>query len=161
MAVIFQNKPGQVIALAAGPTGDAGLPLTIDGISGSWFPEFRAILTELSVGLDDNFQFTHTFDDVIFVYAFGSRISQMRISGLAFNGDCADRSGGGVTGIERVMTFYRTNRIAARATPIQLQVGTTAAGRFRGYLTNFRADIVKPEARLAQFAFIFHVFPGR
>lgn len=156
MATIFESRPGQVVALD-NADGDLGLPLTIDTIQGSWFAPFQSILTELSLALDGNFQFTHTCKDVIYVYVFGSRISQMRVSGLAFSDSCA---AGNRTGLEQVLDFYNRNQVASRQTPIQVQIGTTAAGRFRGYLTNIRADIVKAEARISQFSLLFHVFPG-
>ncbi len=156
MPSLFMNRPGQAIALD-NPDGDLGLPLTIDGIQGSWFPQFKSILTELGFALNGNYQFAHTCKDVIYVYVFGRRISQMRVSGLSFADGCP---GGGSSGIEQVIGFYNDNNIAVRDTPIQIQIGTTGAGRFRGYMTDLRADIIKPEARISQFSFIFHVFPG-
>lgn len=156
MPTLFMNRPGQAVALP-GDAGDQGMPLTIDGIQGSWFPSFTSILTELSLALDGNFQFTHTCKDIVYVYVFGRRISAMRISGLAFADRCP---GGGATGIEQVIDYYNQNGIAQRPTPIQVQIGTSGAGRFRGYLTNARAEIVKAEARIGQFALLFSVFPG-
>jgi hypothetical protein len=151
------NSPGKAIALD-NPDNDLGLPLTIDGIQGSWFPAFKSILTAMSFGLDGNFQFTHTCRDVIYAYVFGDRITQLRVDGLAFADSCTASSPQG-SGIELALGYYRANRISQRQTPIQVQVGTTAAGRFRGFLTNFRGEIVRPEARIAQFSMILHVFP--
>ena len=156
MPTLFATGPGQVAALAGEP-GDQGLPLSVDGVQGSWFPQFTSILTEFMAALDGNYQFTHTCRDVIYAYVFGNRISQVRVAGIAFTGSCDD---GFTTGIEQVLELYAENNIAARATPLQLQVGTGFAGRFTGFLTNMRAEIVRPENRLSQFALDFKVFPG-
>lgn len=156
MAVLFQGKPGEVIALN-NASGDLGLPLTIDGIAGSWFPQFTSILTDISVVLDSNYQTTHTCKDVIDIYVFGDRVSQMRIGGLAFAGRC---DGGTASGLELILEWYRTNRIAVRESPIQVQIGTTAAGRFRGNLVRLAVDIAKAEARISQFSLFLEVFPG-
>lgn len=152
---VLANRPGQVTVVRT--PGDQGMPIAVAGALGSWFPRFRAILTGVTVALDGNFQFQHTLRDVIYVYVFGDRISQLRIEGLAFAAGCPD---GGPSGIEMIMEAYQGNRIAARPDPLQLAIGVGPAGRFRGYMTGFRADIVKPEARIAQFSFTFHVFPG-
>jgi hypothetical protein len=153
---IFANQPGQVYAVDVPPGAPAGMKLTVDSIKGAdWFGQFQGVITGLALALDGNFQFTHTCADVIYEYAFGDRISQLQISGLAFAAGCdASQS----TGLELMISWYKANRIAVRSEPIQIAVGTTAI--FRGRLTNFRADITRPEANLAQFGLIFHVFPG-
>ena len=156
MATLFQSIPGQVVALS-NVDGDKGMPLTVDGMSGSWFPRFRSIISEMHVGLDGNYQLTHTCEDVVYVYAFGDRISQMQIGGVAFTSACA---GSNMTGIEQVLAWYKKNRIAVRSKPIQVQIGSSASGLFRGYLTNLVGDIIKAESRLSQFALLFKVFPG-
>jgi hypothetical protein len=155
MAAIFETGPGQAVALAA-ENGDLALPLAIDGASGSWFPSFRSVLTGVEIALDGNVQFTHTLRDVIYVYAFGDRISHMQLTGVSFARGCA----GGRSGIEEVLDLYALNRVAVRAAPVQVQIGVSAAGRFRGCVTGFRASIIKPEARLSQFALSLSIFPG-
>jgi hypothetical protein len=155
MATIFLNQPGRAVALS--DEGDSGLPLRVDGIQGSWFGGFKSILTEAGVSLDGNYQFAHTLNETVYAYVFGDRISQLRLSGLAFASGC---DGGGQSGIELIMQWYEANKISARERPIQAQIGTSSAGRLRGYLTHMRADVIRPEARISQFALIMHVFPA-
>ena len=155
MPTLFQSRPGHAIALA--DDGDAGLPLRVDNISGSWFGGFKSILTECTISLDGNFQFAHTLGEVIYAYAFGDRISQVRLSGLSFADSC---EGGGVSGIELIMGWYEKNRLSVRDSIIQVQVGASSAGRLRGYLTSLRVDLTRPEARISQFGMVLHVFPA-
>jgi hypothetical protein len=98
-----------------------------------------------------------TLRNLIFVYAFGDKIGQLRISGLAFAGACGYSSGR--TGVENVLEYYAVNRISNRLTPCQLQIGSSPAGYFEGYLTDLRLDILQPEARMTQFTLDFQVFP--
>jgi hypothetical protein len=65
-----------------------------------------------------------------------------------------------MSGIELILQWWEANKISAREAPVQVQIGTSSAGRFRGYLMNMRADIIKPEARISQFAFTMFVFPA-
>lgn len=156
MATLFGSIPGTAIRLDL-KEGDVALPLSVDGIANGWFPGFKSILTEVSLGLDGNYQFVHTLKSIIYIYTFGDRISQLRLGGLAFQAACNAGQG---TGIEALLGYYEQNRIAARSQPIQVQIGTEAAGRFRGYLTHFKADLLKPEARITYFSLLLHVIPG-
>jgi hypothetical protein len=156
MATLFMTRPGTAVALV--DDGDVGLPLRLDAIQGSWFPSLRSVLTEASFALDASYQFQHTLRDVIYAYTFGDRISSVRVGGIAFASDCADP--GGMSGLELILQFWEANKISARATPMQLQIGVSSAGSFTGHLVSLRADIVRPEARLSQFAFLMNVFPA-
>jgi hypothetical protein len=156
LAAIFASAPGTVSVLDG--DGMTGLPVAIDGLAGAWYPPFKAIITSVSIALDGNYQFTHTLDDVIYVYAFGDRISQLRIDGMAFTSNCNEA--GGTGGIEAILDAYAANRIAARDEPIQIQIGTSVSGRFRGYLTGLRNDIARPDERIGTFSFLFHIIPN-
>lgn len=154
MATIFDTQPGAVAVL---PSDDGpGLPLAIDGFSGSWFGAYKSILAGLSLALDGNVQFTHTLDDTIYIYTFGDRISQLRVDGLSFQGGCGDDG----SGVEAILQAYDENKVASRSSPVQVQIGTSASGLFRGYMTGLRMEIVKPEARIAQFSLLLSVIPS-
>ena len=156
MATLFDSGPGSVAVL--GSEGGMGLPIAIGGVSGSWYGQFNSILTELEVALVGNFQFLHTLSNVIYVYAFGDRISQLRVGGLAFSqGGCYSA---GASGIEALLALYAQNKIAAQPDPITLQIGTGSAGRFQGYMVGLRTSLVKPEARISSWSLLFSVFPG-
>ncbi len=157
MPTFFGSSPGQVIALTD-RDGIVGLPLAIDGIVGSWFPGFKSVLTGLSVVLDGNFAAMQTLREIIYVYTFGDRISQFNIMGMCFLGSCAP---GSQSGLELMLNYYRQNRIALRASPIQLAIGTNSAGRFTGFLTSFKADVIRPEQSVGTFSLQFTIFPGK
>ncbi len=156
MATLFAGRPGTVVAIV--DNADVGLPMRLDAIQGSWFPGLRSILTEASFSLDANYQFMHTLREVIYSYVFGDRISQVRIGGLSFAGACDDSSG--MSGIERILQLWDENKISSRSTPVRLQIGVSSAGLFTGHITSLRAEIIRPEARICQFAFLMHVFPA-
>jgi hypothetical protein len=156
VATIFPTRPGQVAMLDGSAENDLGLPLAVDGIYGSWFPGFQAILVGLQFTLAGNFQMTHTCANIVYIYAFGDRITSFRVSGMAFSDGCAGRS----TGIEQVLAYYKANRIAVRSTPVQLQIGTTDSGRFRGYMTEMQGEIARAESRVSQFSLVFQVLAG-
>jgi hypothetical protein len=155
--VIFPSRPGQVALLLG--EADLGLPFAVDGMSGSWFPTFHAILTGVQFALDGNFQLTHTCDNIAYVYAFGDRVSMLEFTGIAFADGCG-AVGGQATGIDLVLAWYKQNRIAVRPTPVQAQVGATAAGRFRGFLTRMGGEMSNPENRLTTFTLRLQTFPG-
>lgn len=51
--------------------------------------------------------------------------------------------------------------MATRSTTLSVQIGTRSSGRFRGLLAGFRANVVRPEARIAQFAMDLEIFPAQ
>jgi hypothetical protein len=154
MPEIFNNKPGSVQVLAPKGANTNPFRVTIDG-----FPETGAqngaILTELAIQRHGNFQFMHTLKDLVYVYSFGERIGQIRASGMAFARLC-----NGTEGLPAVLAYYEANRLEVRSTPISIVIGTSGAGRFRGFLTELNVDVSRPEARLAQFGMQFHVLPS-
>jgi hypothetical protein len=153
MADIFTNVPGVVTVLATN-AGDNPFRMTIDG-----FPEDGSqsgiIITELAIQRHGNFQFLHTLKDLVYVYSFGERIGSIRASGLAFAQLC-----NGTEGLPAVLEYYENNRLEARVDPISIVIGTSASGRFRGFLTELNADVSRPEARIAQFGLQFHALPS-
>ena len=157
MSTIFQTQPG--IAVAFPTTGDLPIPLAFDGFGGSSFFAYKSLITQLSVERAGNFQFIHTLKDLIHLYVFGNRISQIRVAGVCFVDRCPGN--GGQTGVELISQYWDNNSVSRRSTPITMQLGTSPAGTFIGFLTNMRIDILQPESRLAQFAFIFHTLPQK
>jgi hypothetical protein len=153
MAEIFNNRPGIVAVLNTNATDDNPFRVTIDG-----FPtgdQGAVIITELAIQRAGNYQFLHTLKDLIYVYSFGERIGQIRASGLAFARLC-----NGVQGLESTLAYYEINRLENRADPISIVIGTSGAGRFRGFLTEVNLDVSRPDARMAQFGMQFHAMPS-
>jgi len=153
MATLFPVAPGQVAVLTR-PEFDPALPVTLDGVTGSAFPALRAILTNFSISLRESHQFQPTLGDVTFAYAFGADLGALRLGGVAFLSDCV----GTFSGVERVLDHYQAQRMAARGRPTQVQIGSTAAGRFRGFLTGMAMQVKAAEDGLAQFALELRVY---
>jgi hypothetical protein len=115
---------------------------------------FTSICTQAGVIANGNFQFLHTINDTIFVYVFGDRISELAISGVAFGEPCD----GLRPGIEEVFTLYTRDRIAVRAQPLIVLLGTRS---FNAFLTGVSAEITDAETQLTQFSFRLHCFPAQ
>ena len=77
----------------------------------------------------------------------------MGISGLAFNQSC---DGGGV-GVSRVLDWYAKNRLANRATPCRVTIGTGPT--LQAFLIGCTADVSDPRDRIWQFDFQFSLIP--
>jgi hypothetical protein len=154
MAEIFSNQPGVVAVLGGGGMGNNPLRLSIEG-----FPETGqqggAVLTELGIERNGNFQALHSLQDLVYVFSFGERIGTIRAAGLAFARTCAD-----VEGLKTVLEYYEANRLEQRARPISIVIGASNAGRFRGFLTALRVDVARPEARISQFGLQFITLPS-
>lgn len=153
MADLFSNQPG-VVTVVGGGEADNPLRVAIDD-----FPETGqqggAALTEVAVERNGNFQVLHTMQDLVHVYSFGERVGNIRAAGLAFARTCA-----GIEGLTTVLEYYERNRLEARSRPVSIVIGTSGAGRFRGFLTAVHADIARPESAVAQFGFQFLMLPS-
>lgn len=153
MAVTIFSRQAGLVASFPDPTLPATTTLNIEGWGG--FTGFKSIITRVNVSAQGNFQFLHTLGGNIYVYVFGDRIGQLGISGLAFESVCGNTAG--AIGIERVLDYYASNRIASRKTPIKVTLGvsTTVAG----YLVAVAGDIVDPSSKMYQFSLQFIMAP--
>lgn len=142
--VVFSKAAGQVSSFVD-PTLPARVTLRIEDWGG--FLGFKSIISRVTVSARGNFQFLHTLGGKVFVYVFGERIGQLGISGLSFDSICGDEAG--TLGIERVLNYYADNRIAARATPVKVTIGT--ATTLSAYLVGITGDVVDPRSRIWQF----------
>lgn len=154
MAVLFITNPGVAVQLPA----QSAMPLSIalDGWGG--FQGFKSIITQASVQQQGGFQFLHTLRDFIFVYVFGERMGQCTIHGVSFAYTCPGR--GGMTGPEAILQYYNNSRITKAGVPGTIQIGTTAAGRMRGFMTGMKLELTDPQQHLSQFSLQFHKFPA-
>lgn len=153
MADIFSNVPG-VVAVVGTRGADNPLRVSIED-----FPETGmqggAAVTEVAFGRNGNYQFLHTMQDVVHAYSFGERIGEFRAAGLALARACD-----GVEGLTTVLEYYEQNRLELRSRPISVVIGTSGAGRFRGFLTGVHVDVARPESAVAQFGLQFHTLPS-
>lgn len=148
MASIFTHAAGMVSRVS---TGRPAVPFRVDFGAG----KNRAfIVTQAAISQQGNYQFLHTLNDMIYVYVFGDRISELQISGIAFAQTCW----GGTNGMDEVLDFYRENRIARRESPCKIRFGAADRAMW-GLLTSCQVEVTRPEITLGQWFLRFHVLP--
>lgn len=155
MPVFFTHARGSVVQLQGqSHSPDGALPFTIQvqdmgiepGRSGN------LIVTQAAIIEKGNYQFLHTLNETIYVYVFGDKIGELRLSGVAFENPCHD-----VNGVQTILAMYRDHRLAEFGGPVTISLGNDS---YRGFLTGMSVDLIDPERLLAQWALRFHSFPG-
>ena len=141
MPVIFQGRPGRVVAIPDGLASAGRFVSTNPALN---FTESRSIITNIVISAQGNFQFLHTLGNDIYVYVFGDRIGQMTISGVSVQ-DCNTNG----HGFEAVLAYYSDNRLAKKHDTIEIIVGRIS---IRGFLTGFQSQVVDPGNRLIGFS---------
>lgn len=152
MPVVIASSPGQVVALPM--ANDAPIPMAMTGWAGAG--AFKAIITEVAVSPEVNIRATQSMGDLIYVYAFGRKMSQMRVGGFAFSGGCSQD---GTSGIEYVQDYFDRYSAASQPAPVTVVLGTSGASVHSGFLIRLDTQIVNSELRLSQFAFTFLTLP--
>jgi hypothetical protein len=157
MGVIFEVRPGIALQI---PDDVGGNPFTLDVAGFGDAQVSRSIITQLSLRRNENVQFVHSLQDLIYAYSFGERIGGITVAGIAFAGMCNGDTA--KTGIEYVNDWYEKNRIGNAAGPLRILIGGAGgSGLFKGALTDLELDIVKPDFRLTNFGFQFRTLPQR
>lgn len=151
MGLVISAARGKVVVVSD-PTVPANIKaVTVDGWGGG--ESMNAIITRCSVSQIGNFQFLHTLGNYIYVYVFGDRMGQLSLSGLAFDSSCNSS----VQGVSRVLDFYQQNRIAKRATPVKITLGTGPT--LEGFLISGDANLAEAYDLIWQFDFNFSLIP--
>lgn len=109
-------------------------------------------ITGFSLDLSTNHQFLHSLDEFTYVFAFGDRVGELTISGVAFTRRCP--------GLEKtagpLYQYYLDNRVSASLTPTKItimEMPTTLIG----FLTGMHAEIPNPSLPIIQWALRYHV----
>lgn len=111
----------------------------------------HALIQNVSLDHEGSYQFQHALDNAIYIYVFGDRIGTLTVSGKAFM-DCY-----GQHGLNQILTFYNSNRLAARSTPVRVVLGQHT---FFAFITGLRVDMSDPETLLANFSIRLAFFPS-
>ena len=114
-------------------------------------PLIRSIITRITVAMSGNYQFLHTIGNDIYIYAFGDRIGQVTVSGLAMAGPCSSCDTGPTGkkhGFDYVYRWYLDNRLAARKAPVRVTLGDT---NIDGFVVGLSGDAVDPQTRIMQY----------
>lgn len=119
--------------------------------------DFDAIVTGMSLNLAANYQFMHSLDEFIYVYAFGERIGDLALNGIGFVNAC----GSGDTarmGILRLYDYYKKNVSTGNIQPIDITLtsGSTSIN-LRGVLTAARIDVVEENGIMGYWSLNFKV----
>lgn len=165
MAAFFSQQHGAVAMVGPG-AGIAPAPFAVrmQNITAIG-PGSDAILTQVAVAEQGNYQFLHTLGDTIYVYVFGDRIGEIRLSGLCFANACKTGSGAlplasPSGGINTVLRTYRNNKLSVRADPVQISIGPSVGDVYRGFLTGMSMEILDAEHQIGQWSFRFNTFPS-
>lgn len=151
MPLVFRNRPGSVVAL-----DDPALQCStrLLGLDPSIkFASERAIVTRLVVSQKVNAQFLHTLGAQVYVYVFGDRMGEVTLSGLAFACECP---GGADLGAEKMLLWYKRNRMSRRKVPARVMVGRVV---IEGFITGMTEDVVDPSLDLVQWGVTLLALP--
>jgi hypothetical protein len=147
---IFSERTGRVVLIP-----DVAFPLTVrmDGWAGGAM--MKAVITQLGLQSQGNYQFLHTLKNFIYVYVFGERIADLMVGGLSFPERCP--GGGGPTGFELVYQYYLEKRISTLGAPITVAIGTSLS--FSAWLVAHSGNLIDPQNGMCQFQLAFKFFP--
>lgn len=119
-------------------------------------------ITGFTLDLGTNHQFLHTLDQFIYLYAFGDRIGELVLSGIAFAGTCAKDMGGNRIEKElapnNVLSYYAQNSVSRADGPEPTFITIGDAGNvILGFLTGVRLDMPNPTMPIVQWALRYSV----
>lgn len=150
MPAVFSPCVGAV-AKIPGCDGDAIFKVDIKGAS------LTMPISGFALELNGNYQFLHTVNDFIYVYAFGDRIGELTVSGFGFSQTCGNASS---AKIDNLFTFYNDNRISKKSN-LTVQLGEGGNAIFWAFLTGMRVEVQDPQTGVAQWSLRFNVLPKK
>ena len=153
MPVSFSPCPGTVALVKSRHCGEGDVfKIKITGGS-----ELTAPMSGFALELNGNYQFLHTVNDFIYVYAFGDRIGELTISGFGFVKACpkADKAK-----ICNVFEFYQTNRIKEKGN-LSVTIGDCPNATFWAFLTGMRLELQDPQTLVGQWSLRFNILPKK
>jgi hypothetical protein len=158
MPSYITNRRGYVYRATGQHNAALPFQIRLQGMGiGSDLASARAIITQAAIQQSGNYQFLHTIGETIYVYIFGDKIGELRVSGVAFMQSCG-RSGAQGTGMQQVLLEYERSKLSALASPVFVNFGDVP---FRGFLTGMQLEVADAETNIGQWAFRFNTFPGR
>jgi hypothetical protein len=124
-------------------------------------------ITGFTLDLGTNHQFLHTLDEFIYVYAFGDRVGELTLSGVAFFNDVRDESGcadlSEKLGPNQLLQHYLAKRIgrgSGKGGPGSTLILIDAATKtdvLTGFLTGMRMDVPDPRLPIVQWVLRYNV----
>jgi len=155
MAAVFSPCVGAV-AKIPGCSGDAVFKVDISGgnSAGLTLP-----ISGFALELNGNYQFLHTVNDFIYVYAFGDRIGELTVSGFGFSQTCGNASSAKICNL---FDFYTRKRIGnSESGDLSVHIGDCPDANFWAFLTGMRVEVQDPQTAIAQWSLRFNVLPKK
>jgi len=142
---LFGDNEGKIVTL-----GNTGMPalINLSGVTGV----NKVLVMGMGFGQGANVQFMHTLKDAIYVYAFGERMGQIKISGLLLFRSC----GGGGGGLPSIVNYYKSNSVSLNGRPLRISLSTQV---LKGFLVGIEFGGLDPIMGTAQFSLIFASLP--
>lgn len=149
MPAIFSPCTG-AIAKVPGCEGDAAFAISFGGGA-----KITAPMTGFVLEQNGNYQFLHTVNDFIYVYAFGDRVGELLISGMGFVKACP---GADSAKLCSVFEFYQTNKISKKG-DLTVTLGDCPDATFFAFLTGMRLELQDPTTQIGQWSLRFSIVP--
>jgi hypothetical protein len=150
MGAIFSPCVGAV-AKVPGCSGDSLFAISFGGAT------LTAPITGFVLELNGNYQFLHTVNDFIYVYAFGDRIGELTVSGIGFVKTCASAESAKLC---NVFDFYQANRLKVKGN-LTVTIGDCSGAVFWAFLTGMRMELQDPQTLIGQWSLRFNVLPKK
>lgn len=147
---VYKHTPGNECA------ADNVVVIKVDGFVAT------VPVTGYALELSTNHQFLHSLDEFIYVFAFGDRVGELTLSGIAFTG-CVSDAAGPVTdaNVDSIYNHYLQNRLGAKAAnnmaPTQITLGGATSAKLLGFLTGMRLEVPNPANPIAQWVLRYQV----
>lgn len=157
---VFVSTPGAVLRLAK--PADSAFHVYFYGQDGGdalggqqAFITKKCIITGISDSSKENVQFRNTLSNFIFMYSFGSQISEMQVQGIAFlNPECDGQSG-----VAKIYDFFNRNKVSVSGKPLTMTMVSFNKGRevtkdtvkFRPFLIGMNVTLNDASNHLANF----------
>jgi hypothetical protein len=151
MPAIFSPCLG-AIAKVPGCEGEAAFAISFGGGA-----KLTAPMTGFVLEQNGNYQFLHTVNDFIYVYAFGDRVGELLISGIGFVKACP---GADSAKLCTVFDFYQNNKISKKG-DLTVSIGDCQDATFFAFLTGMRLEMQDPTTLVGQWSLRFSIVPKK
>lgn len=163
---VFMSTPGSVMVMYKDIQN--GFYTTLQGATKGddlsttrGYDSMRCIITSTVISESANFQFLTTLRNFTYLYAFGDKMSELDVGGIAFlNAECD-----GASGVHAIYDFFTRNKVSNSLKPITFtQVAFSSRGNrsktFKAFLGSFNLAITDPASMVAQFSMKLYYMPN-
>ena len=170
MPALFSACPGRVTVVSTPVDNCSVNMVSIAGDNNTpalTYERDALILTRINVTQNANMHFLHTLGNRVYVYAFGDRMGQIQLTGLAFaatsdHGESASagsscaKAGLPYHSAKNVFTWYKINKASTRATPVIVTIFDLT---FQGFVVALNTDVIDPASQLVQWTITLATLP--